>query len=132
MSGIAILLQERRLPLPNPAGILLSMPDTKIPTQASHRSSTLWLAVAWLLLVPAIVYCYRHIDRPLALWFHAQQSRQWPILSWPHQISEIFVYLLPLIFIACGVWWWRQQYLRVLPVVFDAAMSLAVVLAVKS
>lgn len=88
--------------------------------------------MAWAVLIPAIVYCYNHIDRPLALWLDSNHSRSWPVLNWPHQFSEVFVYSLPLVFLACGIAAWRQKYSPWLTTIFDAALSLAVVLAVKA
>lgn len=109
------------------------MTDTRhLPPRNTRDTAALWLGAVWLMLLPAIVYCYRHIDRPLALWFDARQSRTWPVLDWPHQISDIFVYALPLLFFICGLWLWRQQQRRWLSIVFDTAMSIAVVLAVKA
>jgi membrane-associated phospholipid phosphatase len=104
--------------------------NTTKKNQASN--SFWWLAIAWALLVPAIVYCYNHVDRPLALWLDAQQSRHWPLLGWPHQFVDVLVYSLPLIFIGCGIVWWRQNRSHWLAVVFDASLSLAVVLALKA
>lgn len=99
----------------------------------NHSSGNLWwLAAAWVLLLPAIVYSYRHVDRPLALWLEAQHSRRWPLLDWPHQIVDVFVYALPLVFAMCAVLLWRQRYSTWLTWVFDAALSLAVVLALKA
>lgn len=106
------------------------MPDTG--TMPQHNKATLGLLAAWVLLVPLIVFCYRHIDRPLALWLEAQQSRQWLLLDWPHQIVDVFVWSLPLIFFLWGIAWWRRQRVSWLKIVFDAALSLAVVLAVKA
>jgi membrane-associated phospholipid phosphatase len=106
------------------------MPDTT--KQRNRSNAALWLAAAWLVLVPAIVYCYQHVDRPLALWLHSHQSRQWPALNWPHQLVDVFVYSLLLVFIGCGIALWRQRNTRWLPTIFDAALSLAVVLALKA
>jgi membrane-associated phospholipid phosphatase len=109
------------------------MPDTRsLARGVSANQILLWLAATWLLLVPAIAWCYRHADRPLALWFEARQSSQWPLLYWPHRIVDVFVFSLPLIFIVCSIAWWRQRGSATLRPVFDAAMALAVVLAVKA
>lgn len=103
-----------------------------MPTQDRRGHSAWWLAAMWVALLPAIVYCYRHIDQPLALWLYAQNSRSWPVMGLPQHFADVLVYsLLPMV-VFCGVAFWRAGRSRWLETLFDACLSLAIVLAVKT
>jgi membrane-associated phospholipid phosphatase len=103
-----------------------------MPTADKRSYGSLWLGALWVVLLPAIIYCYQHVDKPLALWLHARDSRHWPVLNQPHRIADLLVYLLLPALIVCSVAWWRRYEGRWLQITFDACLSLAAVLIVKT
>lgn len=101
---------------------------------AHDRQATLAsvLAALWLALVPATVYSYRHLDRPIADWLDAVNAAAWPVLGWPHSVMDLILALLPLTLLLCLWQWWRRQHPPWLACAIDSCAALLLVLALKT
>lgn len=101
----------------------MSLPASPPATSAALQR---WL-IGLLLTVVAVAVCYLWLDRPLALFAHAQSGERETFARFTH-IPDPFIPLACVVFVACGLWVLAGRMMT-RPMMAGALASISVIVA---